>query len=123
MDSSTKTKIRQQQKRTLRVRKHVRGTSETPRMCVIRSNLNIYIQLIDDIEGRTLASISTISKSFNSGENSKKSPAAAKSLGMAIAEIAQKQNIVSVVFDRGKRKYHGVVAKVADGAREGGLKF
>jgi large subunit ribosomal protein L18 len=123
MDSSIKTKIRQQQKRVFRVRKGVRGTSEKPRMCVVRSNFHIYIQLIDDTLGRTLASISTLSKSFKGTENGKKSSEAAKALGLAIAEMAQKQKIESVVFDRGKRKYHGLVANVADGAREGGLRF
>lgn len=123
MDSGVKTKIKQQKKRVLRVRKNLRGSSERPRMCVVKSNLNIHIQLIDDVEGHTLASVSTISKEFKGSEQGKRSKESAKALGMSIAKKAKEKNIESVIFDRGRHRYHGIVAAVADGAREGGLQF
>lgn len=111
------------QKRSLRVRKHLKGTAAKPRLCVIKSNKHIQVQLIDDSEGKTLGSTATFAKEFRETEFGKKNKAAAKKLGEHIAEIAKKQNINEVIFDRGPFKYHGILAELADAARAAGLKF
>ena len=103
------------------IRNKISGTSETPRLNVFKSNSNIYAQIIDDTKGITLVSASTLSKEINveNGGNIE----AAKEVGKLIAKKALEKNIESVVFDRGGYLYHGRVAALADGAREGGLKF
>ena len=121
MDTSQVKKVRCRERRMLRVRKSLRGTSTKPRLSVIRSNLNIYLQLIDDTTGHTLASLSTLSKSIRGTELAKKSKGSARELGKAMAKLAKEKNIETAVFDRGLRKYHGLVAEVAEGAREAGL--
>jgi large subunit ribosomal protein L18 len=121
MDSSLIKKHIKKKKRALRNRSHLRGTSLKPRLSVIRSNKHLHVQLIDDDSSMTLASVSTISKEFRGGEFGKKNKTSAKQLGLKIAEIAKEKNVKKVVFDRGPFKYHGVVAALADGAREGGL--
>lgn len=110
-------------KRKMRVRKPLRGTSEKPRLCVMKSNKHIQVQLIDDEKGVTLASVATFSKEFKNTENGKKSKASAKVLGEKIAEKAKEFGCKEIVFDRGPFKYHGVLAELANGARESGLKF
>lgn len=110
-------------KRALRVRKHLRGTSVKPRLCVVKSNSHIQAQLIDDEKGHTLGGTATFAKEFRSTEFSKKNKASARKLGEQIAEIAKSKNIKEVVFDRGPFKYHGILAELADGARAGGLQF
>ncbi len=107
-------------KRHARVRAKVSGTAERPRLCVYRSNANISAQIIDDVKGITLASASTLEKDFE-GIGSNK--AAAKKVGETIAERAKAKGITEVVFDRGGYLYHGRVSELAEGAREGGLKF
>ena len=107
-------------KRHARVRAKVSGTAERPRLCVYRSNANISAQIIDDVKGFTLASASTLEKDFE-GIGSNK--AAAKKVGETIAERAKAKGITEVVFDRGGYLYHGRVSELAEGAREGGLKF
>ncbi len=103
-----------------RVRGKISGTAERPRLCVFRSENNIYAQLIDDVAGNTLVSASTVEKDFEgAGSNCE----AAKKVGAAIAERALKKGIEEVVFDRGGYIYHGRVQALAEGAREGGLKF
>src|SRR3989338_7555719 len=97
------------------------GTSEKPRLAVFRSNKFTYIQIIDDIKGHTLASAST-QELAEKGKKAKKVEIA-KALGMLIAEKAKKAGIKSVIFNRSHYKYHGRVKAVAEGAREGGLKF
>ncbi|MCL2638958.1 MAG: 50S ribosomal protein L18 [Oscillospiraceae bacterium] len=106
-------------KRHKRVRGKITGTAERPRLCVFRSAKNIYAQLIDDVAKATLASASSQEKSFEGGGNKD----AAKKVGLAIAERAKAKGIENVVFDRAGYLYHGRVAALADGAREGGLKF
>lgn len=123
MDTSQKHKQHTRKMRTLRVRKHVRGSSEKPRLCVVKSGLHLYVQLIDDEKAVTLASVSTLSKEFQNTEYNRKNKESGKQLGLKIAQIAKQKNVNSVVFDRGRSKYHGVVASVADGAREGGLQL
>ena len=107
-------------KRHNRVRGKISGTPELPRLCVFRSESNIYAQIIDDVAGNTLVAASTVEKGFEgNGSNCE----AAKKVGAAIAERALKKGIEEVVFDRGGYIYHGRVQELADGAREGGLKF
>lgn len=110
-------------RRKLRVRKALKGNSLKPRLCVIKSNKHIQVHLIDDEKGVTLSSISTFSKEFKGGEFGKKSKASGKELGKAIAGKAIDLGVKEVVFDRGYSKYHGILAEVADSAREAGLKF
>ena len=108
------------QKRHIRVRGKISGTAARPRLNVYRSLSNIYVQLIDDVAGVTLASASTTEKDFAQyGGNVE----AAKAVGKTLAERATAKGITECVFDRGGYVYHGRVAAVADGAREGGLKF
>lgn len=110
-------------RRTMRVRKRLQGTGSKPRLCVVKSNCHIQAQLIDDENGHTLGSISTCSKEFQNSEFSSKNKASARKLGERIAEIAKEKNIKEVVFDRGPFKYHGILAELANAAREGGLQF
>jgi large subunit ribosomal protein L18 len=106
--------------RHVRVRGKISGTPECPRLNVFRSNANIYAQLIDDVNGVTLVSANTLEKDF---EGSTGNCEAAKKVGLVLAERAKAKGIEKVVFDRGGYVYHGRVAALADGAREGGLEF
>ena len=106
-----------------RVRKLVSGTAETPRMSVYRSTKNIYVQLIDDVNGLTLASASTLEKAVKEQIAGKTKTEAAKIVGQIAGERAKKKGIEAVVFDRGGYLYTGRVQSLADGAREAGLKF
>ena len=103
-----------------RVRGKISGTAECPRLCVYRSNANISAQIIDDVAGVTLVSATTLEKDF---ENYGGNKAAAREVGKLVAERALAKGIENVVFDRGGYLYHGRVQELADGAREGGLKF
>ncbi|MBR2315897.1 MAG: 50S ribosomal protein L18 [Clostridia bacterium] len=108
------------QKRHTRVRGKITGTAACPRLNVYRSLSHIYAQLIDDVKGVTLVSASTVEKDFEEyGGNA----AAAKKVGETLAKRASEKGIEECVFDRGGYIYHGRVAALADGAREGGLKF
>ena len=107
-------------KRHKRVRAKISGTAERPRLSVFRSEANIYAQIIDDVAGNTLVAASTVEKGFEgNGGNCD----AAKKIGAVIAERALQKGIEEVVFDRGGYIYHGRVKALAEGAREGGLKF
>lgn len=107
-------------RRHKRVRSKITGTPECPRLNVFRSSMHIYAQIIDDVNGKTLASASSTAKGFGQyGGNVE----AAKKVGLAIAEAAKAAGITDVVFDRGGYVYHGRVAALAEGAREGGLNF
>ena len=107
-------------RRHARVRAKISGTAECPRLNVFRSSQHIYAQIIDDEAGKTLCSASTMEKSFEGfGGNAE----AAKKVGLALAEKAKAAGITDVVFDRGGYVYHGRVAALAEGAREGGLNF
>ncbi len=108
------------QRRHIRVRRKISGTPECPRLCVYRSNSNIYAQIIDDVAGNTLVSCSTLDKEIKTKHANKE---AAKEVGTLIAKKAAEKNIEQVVFDRGGYIYHGVVKELAEAAREGGLKF
>jgi len=105
-----------------RVRKKVQGAAERPRLNVFRSSKHIYAQIVDDVKGHTLAAASSLSKELEqlkTGANK----TAARAVGKLIAQRAKEKNITQVVFDRGGYLYHGRVKELADGAREGGLKF
>ena len=110
-------------KRSLRVRKHLRGSSVKPRLCVVKTNKHIQAQIIDDEKGMTLGSASTFSPELRDTEFNKRNKTSARKLGEMIADIAKTHNIKEVVFDRGPFKYHGILAALADAAREGGLQF
>ena len=109
--------------RHARVRKKVSGTHERPRFDVYRSNQHIYVQIIDDLDGKTLVAASTVEKEIAAVVKGKKKTEAAKIVGAAAAKKALAAGITEVVFDRGGYIYTGRVAAVADGAREAGLKF
>jgi large subunit ribosomal protein L18 len=111
-------KRRHREKRRKRVRRKVAGTASRPRLSVYRSNVHIYAQLVDDDAGETLAAAD--SRQVGESENRKD---AARKVGALIANRASEAGIEAVVFDRGPNKYHGRIAALADGAREGGLKL
>jgi large subunit ribosomal protein L18 len=104
-----------------RIRKTVSGTAERPRLAVYRSNKEIYAQLIDDVSGKTIIAASSRDKDIDASKVNKVE--AAKLVGKAIAEKATKAGVETVSFDRGGYLYHGRVKSLAEGAREGGLKF
>ena len=106
------------ERRHRRVRKKVRGTPERPRLAVFRSNKHVYAQVIDDVNGRTLAAASTKEKGFTGATATVE---AAKQIGKLVGERAKAAGIDTVVLDRGGFRYHGRIAGVADGARESGL--
>ena len=107
-------------RRHARVRRKISGTAERPRLCVYRSNTNLYVQVIDDVAGKTLVSASTLDKEVKTKYANKE---AAKEVGALIAKRALEKNIKDVVFDRGGYQYHGRVEALADAARENGLEF
>ena len=107
-------------RRHIRVRRKISGTAERPRLCVYRSNTNIYAQVIDDVAGKTLVSASTLDKEVKTKKANKE---AAKEVGSLIAKRAKAAKISNVVFDRGGYIYHGVVKELAEAVREGGLEF
>ena len=119
---SKKTKEAIRAKKRARVRKNIFGTPERPRLCVYRSNKNISCQVVDDVNGVTLAAASSLDKDLadvSYGGNKE----AAKKVGELIAKKAAAKGISEVSFDRGGYIYHGRVKELAEGAREGGLKF
>ena len=107
-------------RRHKRVRTKISGTAECPRLCVYRSNTNLYVQIIDDVAAKTLVSASTLDKEVKTKHANKE---AAKELGTLIAKKAADKKIETVVFDRGGYIYHGVVKELAEAAREAGLEF
>ena len=119
MVSKTDRKL-ERTRRHARVRTKVSGTAERPRLCVYRSNANLYAQIIDDVAGNTLVAASTLDKEV---KTKKSNVEAAKEVGALIAKKAAAKNIKTVVYDRGGYIYHGVVKALAEAAREGGLEF
>ena len=115
------TKENRRKRIKLKIRKRVKGDSTTPRLNVFRSNSEIYAQLVDDRAGKTLLSVGSIDKSIASSKVNKSEKA--KLVGKSIAEKAIASGITSVVFDRNGFLYHGRIKSLAEGAREGGLKF
>lgn len=122
MDVSQKRRIARL-KRQSRVRKKVKGTLECPRLSVFRSSSHIYAQIVEDVNGTTLAAASTLTKEVAEGLKGKGNVEAAKAVGSAIAKKALEKNITNVVFDRNGFLYQGRVQALADAAREAGLKL
>lgn len=122
MDKSLLDRNRKRLKRAIRVRKYLRGNGVKPRLAVVKSNKHISVQLIDDEQGITLASANTQMKQFRAKKLTKNKEAA-RIIGTKIAELAKEKQIQTVVFDRGYNKYHGVIAELANAAREAGLQF
>ena len=107
-------------RRHIRVRRKISGTAERPRLCIYRSNSNIYAQVIDDVKGVTLVQASTLDKEVKTKHSNKE---AAKEVGTLVAKRAIEKNIKNVVYDRGGYIYHGIVKELAEAAREAGLEF
>ena len=114
------TRVELRERRHLRLRQKVRGTAERPRMSVCFTGQHVYVQFIDDVSGRTLASVSTLAPE---AKGTKANLDGAKRIGALAAQKAKDKKISEVVFDRGGFKYHGRVKALADAAREAGLKF
>ena len=110
----------ERQRRHIRVRRKISGTASCPRLCVYRSNKNLFVQIIDDEKQVTICQASTLDKEIKEKHANK---VAAKEVGTLIAKRAQDKKIKSVVFDRGGYIYHGVVKELAEAAREAGLEF
>jgi large subunit ribosomal protein L18 len=119
MDAKTKRAGRKM--RQMRIRKHVRGTADKPRLSVYRSNTHIYAQLIDDVAGHTLVAASSLEDGVTKGDDGK--TGVAKQVGEALGQRAADAGITTCVFDRGGNRYAGRVAALADGARGAGLEF
>jgi large subunit ribosomal protein L18 len=119
--SRTSARASSRTRRHLRVRKKITGSAERPRLVVSRSARNIYAQLVDDVAGHTLASASTLDAGIRGGGGDKK--ARAHQVGKLLAERAAGAGIGAALFDRGGNAYHGRIAALADGAREGGLRL
>ena len=120
---ANKTRALARERRHTRVRKQVFGSPERPRLNIFKSLTGIYAQIIDDMDGNTLVSASTVDKELREKVKGMKKSEQAKAIGQAIAERAKSKGISSVVFDRGGFRYTGRVKALADGAREGGLQF
>ncbi len=117
--SRGKSKTAARNRRHARLRKHISGTPERPRLSVTRSSRHVFVQVIDDEAGKTVASASTMETELRSFDGDK--TAKARKVGELIAERAKAVGVEAVVFDRGGNAYHGRVAAIAEGAREGGL--
>jgi len=122
-EKQVKKKFYARKRRQTRVRARIEGTAERPRLNVFRSLSNIYAQVIDDIDGRTLASASTIDKDVVTQLENKNKVDAARIVGKIVAERAKNVGVTKVIFDRAGYRYHGRIAALAEGAREAGLEF
>jgi len=120
---ANKTRSLARERRHARVRKQLFGTAQRPRLNVFKSLSEIYAQIIDDIDGKTLISASTVDKELREKVKDMKKTEQAKAVGAVVAERAKSKGINAVVFDRGGYRYVGRVKALADGAREGGLQF
>ena len=118
----TKQKQMMRDRRHRRVRKRVEGTAERPRLVVFRSARHIYAQVVDDLQGRTITSASSLEPAFRGEQRGSNIPAAGR-VGRVVAERARAAGVAKVVFDRGGYLYHGRVKALAEGARAGGLEF
>jgi large subunit ribosomal protein L18 len=123
MDKSLKRRKIARRARVFRIRKKVRGTADKPRLTVSKTNAHIYAQLIDDHMGITLVGVGTQSSDNQKAGLNRKSKESARHIGAAIAEAAKKLNVAAVVFDKGRYKFHGIIAELANSAREAGLQF
>lgn len=118
-----RSRLNPRQRRHRRVRARIQGNAERPRLNVFRSSAHIYAQIIDDSEGHTLVTASTIEDDVNERADGKTKTDRAKAVGLVVGERAKAAGVTTVVFDRGGFQYHGRVRALADGAREAGLKF
>jgi large subunit ribosomal protein L18 len=123
MRSEAKVRLESRMKRHRRIRRHLSGSPDRPRLAVFRSHLHIYTQLIDDVTGVTLAGASTLSPELRDSLKGKSKSERGKEVGKLIAARAAQKGIKLVRFDRGGYRYHGRIKAVAEGAREGGLEF
>ena len=121
--TSTKKKHKARRGKAISLRKRLRAQSERPRLSVFRSLTNISVQVIDDLEGKTLASASSLEKDVRGAIDGMNKNDVAKKVGTLLGERAKKAGVSKVSFDRGTYKYHGRVKALADGAREAGLEF
>ncbi len=120
----TKKKIEHRQRTKKHIRLHLAGSAERPRLTVFRSLRHVYAQLVDDDQGKTLIGVSDLTEELaEQAKAAKGQVALGKLVGQLMARRAKEKNIAQVVFDRNGFRYHGVIKAVADGAREGGLKF
>lgn len=110
-------------RRHTRVRGKISGTPERPRLCVTRSNNNIYVQIVDDVAHKTICGVSTLGPEFKATEKSGATIEGATALGEIVGKKAKESGVTEVVFDRGGHLYHGRVKALAEAAREAGLKF
>lgn len=109
-------------RRHLRIRRKLQGRPERPRLCVYRSLRNVYGSIVDDVHGRTIVTVSTLTREIRD-QKLKNNIERAKAVGKVLARLAKEKNVEKICFDRGGYKYHGQVKSLAEGAREGGLKF
>lgn len=116
-------KAKRRNKIRRRIRSTIRGTSERPRLSIYKSNKHIYAQLVDDLDGHTLAAASTQTESIGSELKEKTRTEGARIVGEHLAKVARDKGIDKAVFDRSGYKYHGVIKSLAEGAREAGLDF
>ena len=123
MESSQKQAVERKKKRVLRIRKRIFGTAEKPRVCVTKTNIQLYIQLIDDVEGKTLVSMSSLSKELKQPNLKSANVESAKKLGAYIAAKCSELGIKQAVLDRRGNKYHGQIASLADALRENGIQI
>lgn len=123
MVDKSRQKFESRKRRQKRVRSHLSGTAQRPRLNVYRSLTNIFAQVIDDVDGKTLVSASTIDSDVKTQVEGKNKVDSARIVGRIVAERAKSAGITSVVFDRAGYRYHGRIAALAEGAREAGLEF
>ncbi len=123
MRTKTGKRILARKRRHVRVRKRVSGTPDRPRLCVFRSLRHIFAQLVDDASGRTLVTASSLSKEIRDSSDKRRKGEVSKAVGILLAQRAKAAGLENVRFDRGGYLYHGRVKALAEGAREGGLKF
>jgi len=119
----TQERVEARRRVRVRIRRHVRGSSERPRLAVFKSGRHIYAQVIDDASGKTLAHASTLDEGARGDKKTAANVAGAKRVGLLVAERAKQKGVGRVVFDRGGYIYHGKIKALADAAREGGLEF
>lgn len=123
MSSVAQKRLESRRRRHHRIRRKLSGTAEVPRLAVYRSHLHIYAQLVDDLSGRSICGTSTLDPAIREGLVGKKKSEKSRLVGKRMAEIALGRGIECVAFDRGGYLYHGRIRALAEGAREGGLKF
>lgn len=125
MKVSRRTLLKLKKKKIKRTSRHlnIKGTSTRPRLSIYRSNENIYAQIIDDINSKTLISYSTLNRSIKLSSSHGRTCDASRLMGETLAKLSLKKNIGQIIFDRGRYLYHGRIKALADGIRAGGLKF